>query len=362
MEEVFLDTGHEDNSGSHEATIPERLGGMAKIFESQDTDVIVYSGNIGSPADREFVKKARVNRKSNKVLLLLATYGGVPSSAYRMARCLSDMYEHITIFVNDYCKSSGTLLSLVAHEIVMGQTGEFGPLDIQVLNKEEFNERNSGLDTQYSMQVLAQESTNLFNQSFNNVRMGGMLSTKQAIEAATNLTVGLLKPIYEQLEPLKIGEMTRLMNIASDYGQRLDVGNLKEGVLQRLIANYPEHGYVIDYQEAAESIFHNVREPKSPEQVLWSILDNIIQQRMGGNTPLILFLNEFIVYPENLGNVVHEPLESDGGSDIEVNDESGTICDESVEEDSIDADVDVTSVENLTEEEGQNNEQEAAKS
>jgi hypothetical protein len=52
------------------------------------------------------------------------------------------------------------------------------------------------------------------------------------------------------------------MNIAKEYGERLDAvtHNLKEGALERLLTEYPEHGFVIDGQEAKE-LFVNVCEP-----------------------------------------------------------------------------------------------------
>ena len=323
IDDVVLDAEHKESDNNSEPSISVRLTAMAEVFQDQKVDVIVYSGSIGSPADRIFVRNCHKFKREKKVILLLATYGGVPSCAYRMARALNELYETVTVYVNDYCKSSGTLLAIVANEIVMGPLGEFGPLDIQVLNKEEFNERNSGLDTQYSLQVLAQESTSLFQRNFTNVRMGGMLSTKQALEAATNLTVGLLKPIYEQLEPLKIGEITRLMRIASDYGSRLDVGNLRDGVLNKLITDYPEHGYVIDYTEAKDKIFKNVREPKTPESVFWNILEGIISSRMGGNEPFVLFLNEFLDYHQDEDSA-EEGSTEEGGTEEGGTEEGGT--------------------------------------
>lgn len=50
------------------------------------------------------------------------------------------------------------------------------------------------------------------------------------------------------------------MRISADYGERLDIGNLQENALQRLLAKYPAHGFVIDKTEAGD-IFKSVETP-----------------------------------------------------------------------------------------------------
>jgi hypothetical protein len=43
------------------------------------------------------------------------------------------------------------------------------------------------------------------------------------------MTVGLLAPIFEQMEPLKIGEDYRSTRIAEEYALRLDAAEPKPG-------------------------------------------------------------------------------------------------------------------------------------
>ncbi len=196
---------------------------LAEYFSlEQKIDVVIYSGNIGSPADNNFRDVLSKSKKNDKVVLWLSTYGGVPDSAYRMGRALQSQYNHITVYVDRYCKSSGTLLALASDEICMSESGEFGPLDIQLLNKEESYERNSGLDSFQALSTLAERSNEIMRAQFMDLRMGARLSTKQALDAATKVTIGLLSPIYEQLEPMRLGEVHRSMQIAYEYGNRLN--------------------------------------------------------------------------------------------------------------------------------------------
>jgi hypothetical protein len=69
-----------------------------------------------------------------------------------------------------------------------------------------------------------------------------------------------MRPIYEQIDPVRLAEIERLLRIASEYGDRLDAGNLKPGALAKLLAGYPSHGFVIDRAEAG-TIFSNISEP-----------------------------------------------------------------------------------------------------
>jgi hypothetical protein len=87
------------------------------------------------------------------------------------------------------------------------------------------------------------------------------------MQTARELAVGLLAPIYGQIDPINLGELGRAMKIAEHYGERLSAksANLKPNALQRLVATYPSHFVVIDREEA-DSLFKNLREP-SPEEV-----------------------------------------------------------------------------------------------
>ena len=87
-------------------------------------------------------------------VLILTTSGGDADAAYLMARYLRRSYEKVTICVFGYCKSAGTLLALGAHEIVMGERGELGPLDVQVSTKDEMFPSRSGLEIFASLEVL----------------------------------------------------------------------------------------------------------------------------------------------------------------------------------------------------------------
>ena len=127
---------------------------------------------------------------------------------------------------------------------------------------------NSGLDI---LQALSVVTANAFDSCFSNMidiikRSGGSISTKTAAEIASNVTTGVFQPITAQVDPLRMGEAHRSMRIARDiWGAPKNRPCLKPGALERLVQDYPSHGFVIDKEEA-EKYFSKV-DDLSPEEL-----------------------------------------------------------------------------------------------
>ena len=243
--------------------------------EELDTDFILYNGAITRNGADEFILQLMVRCLRANVVLILVTRGGNADSAYRIARHLQNCYGRFTLFVSGYCKSAGTLIATGAHELVMSEYGELGPLDVQMSKRDELWESQSGLaveDTLIALQHRAQET---FVGFLLNLKegSGGSVSLKMATEVATSMTSGLFAPIYGQIDPLHVGEAGRAMNITSEYGQRLlEVGkNIEQAKLLQIISGYPSHEFVIDLKEANQ-LFKSVRQPDERESLLAALL------------------------------------------------------------------------------------------
>lgn len=265
-------------------------------LKSLDKDFILYVGEIhfGHESDLEEILST-IEAPKKEVILWLTTPGGNPDAAYSMARLLQRRYKGLTVFVNGWCKSSGTLMCLGASEIVMGDLAQLGPLDIQILNREEFGERHSGLNPIEALKSISYQSTELLRQQFLEIRFGGGLSTRQALEVATNLTGQLMSPITSQLDIMKYGEFTRSMRIAIEYGSRLakfnSSGNVKSDAITLLTTGYPSHGFVIDREEASEKLFNHVTEPGWELKALENRFQQVIDKHMSGHNSRALLVD-----------------------------------------------------------------------
>ncbi len=187
---------------------------MDVVTKKYDADVLAYIGYLIEPEDDKFILQCRTRSKKRKnLLLILSTPGGSADCAYRTARCIHRSYKvnaenppdrgTFYLYVHDICKSAGTLLALGASTLIMSQESQLGPIDVQLLKEEEVGERRSGLTPRVALETLAMEAGRAFNRLFRYMRFDSrmQLSTKMAAELAANIAVGVMEPIYAQLDP-----------------------------------------------------------------------------------------------------------------------------------------------------------------
>lgn len=261
-----------------------------EVAEEAQADIVFYSGDIEPPGDRKLVKQVRLFGSRKNVILFLTTNGGDAACAFRIARCLQRTYKQgtFTLFVDGFCKSAGTLIALGADAIVMSELAELGPLDVQLLKSDALGEQTSGLTPTRAINTLRELAFETLEASFLNLRFrsGLQITTRTALEVATNLTTGLFCPVFQQIDPMRLGEISLAMLIAEEYGTRLASESVKEGALKRLIEAYPSHGFVIDREEASQ-LFSAVREPTNKEAALAEFLSSFSGD---SRDPLVLFL------------------------------------------------------------------------
>lgn len=246
------------------------------VDANQDRDLIIISQEI-TKALHYSLSILLADKKKDKVTVFLTTTGGDPNGGYRVARCLQHHYEHIRLVIPSLCKSAGTLIAVGSHELVIGDLGELGPLDVQVRKTSELLERSSGLDLIQALEVAQSQTRDAFHNMLIEIRRGGRLSTKLAGEFAAEVATGVAAPLYNQIDPNRLGEMQRAIRIAIEYGKRLNgkSQNLKNGALEALVGDYPSHSFVIDRKEARD-LFNNVSAPTKEEddfgRILWHVL------------------------------------------------------------------------------------------
>lgn len=233
-----------------------------------DADVYVYNGALRPRVDLSFITVVDANVHREQALLVLTTNGGDPDAAYRIARYMQDRYATWSVLVAGRCKSAGTLLALGATELVFSPYGELGPLDIQLSKVDRFDQLQSGLTIQDSLNTLEERAIERYHELVRGFMLAndGLLSFGSATSAACDMVAKMYAPVFARIDPEEVGARVRSMRIASDYGKRLNArsGNLKDETLRILAETYPSHSFVIDRQEA-ETLFHNVRRASASE-------------------------------------------------------------------------------------------------
>lgn len=238
---------------------------IIKYAKEKDTDIIIYRGAIDRDGYDHISSLLESKPRRKHIILILDTLGGDPNSAYRIARAIMHHYstENFKVAITSYCKSAGTLLCIGANELIFFDKGEMGPLDTQITKQDEIAQRSSGLDILRGLSYLNNQAVDTFRSYLFDLTGAMGISTKTAAEISANITKGLYTPIYEQIEPLRLGEMNAALQIAHEYGTRLNDKSkaLKEDALNKLIHSYPTHGFVIDRAEA-RTLFEKVVPPE----------------------------------------------------------------------------------------------------
>lgn len=242
---------------------------LTSLAEDTNSDVYVHSGNMEPPADDRIITLAAKPRR-DKAYLFVATYGGLAGTAYRIMRSLQHAYTHVTVVVGGPCKSAGTLLVIGADELVMTGNAELGPLDVQLLKDDDLVERQSGLTPGAAFGALTAEARRAFQNTFIDLKYRGRLTTATAASTAANLTIGLFAPIFAQIDPIRVGEVSMANLVAHKYATELSKREngtpsiANPASIVRLLSGYPSHDYVIDRTEA-KALFSRVRHPNETE-------------------------------------------------------------------------------------------------
>lgn len=230
-------------------------------MDSTSTDLIVYVGQINR-SGYESICEVLAKRKSETVLLALATPGGDAHAGFRIARALQHCYGTFNALVPRYCKSAGTLILIGAKRLYLADMSELGPLDVQIKKGDEIVGSSSGLDIFQAVSYLQGQAMTGFRTYLIELNQDLGLSTKLASDISTRLALGMLEPVAAQIDPMKLAEMQRATEIAFAYGNRLNENskNLKTDGLTKLVTGYPSHGFVIDRKEA-KTLFIDVQQP-----------------------------------------------------------------------------------------------------
>ena len=263
------------------AEIAKLTNSVLAGLKTEDRDLFLYSGPINQESVSGFFDIVlRKENRSKNASLILTTWGGSPGPAYRMARLLQKIYSTYRVTVFGPCKSAGTLVAIGANELAFGLLGELGPLDAQLNKSDEIVGTISGIDTVRTLAVMRTEAFNAFVKYMFDLtgKSKGVISMRTASDIAAKLVTDLFQPMMQQIDPHRLSEVSRIMNISREYGKRLKMPNLKgnkESQLDYLIEGYPSHGFIIDKEEA-KTIFDKVLDATNIEQDVMKLYYNLV--------------------------------------------------------------------------------------
>ena len=274
-DEVVHIVGHLD----HRENFMDELRIVSKNYaRTHNAHVFYYNGEINQLGLKKLIdvveteKAQSVNCSDEQkiVLLILFTPGGDPHIAYKCANFLKKRYSKFQILVPGICKSAGTLMAIGAHEIYVSDFGELGPIDMQVLDRDE-GRLGSSATIRASLNAIRENSYDMFHFYMDRFNKDyGMIKLATRLIVENNMVGRIDKAIAEKIDPIELGQMHRFLQTCYQYGIRLakNGSNVDADGVTKLVYDYPEHGFVIDNTEM-QTIFKR-QIPLSPD------LDDII--------------------------------------------------------------------------------------
>lgn len=249
-------------------------------------DILLVNGSIDDKLFGPIIREITHRRANSKLVLCLVTYGGTANAAYRIGRFLQNVYDEVVAFVPSTCKSAGTLIITAAHKLVMSDFGEIGPLDVQLMPRDEIAGNRSGLVTKSALDELSTQTFNMFEKFVLGIVQASStaVSFRLAAEVAASVSAQCMSNIFEKINPDSLGQDLRDLNVATEYATRLSQKgcNLTADAIRKLVHDYPSHDFVIDLEEARDLFIHIDRpSPTLNRRILEHMSDMMIPQTRG---------------------------------------------------------------------------------
>jgi hypothetical protein len=211
--------------------------------------------------------------------LLLDSPGGDANVAYTLMRYFRRHCQRLNVIVPMFAKSAATLMTLGADLIYMGEFADLGPIDVQMKDPLKRGSKTiSPLDEFKSAEFLRDYAVELLD-SFTMLILGRSgMSIKEAIHESIPLTTGIMRPLYERIDPLEIGEHKRSLAIGEEYAIRLlalTKNPRQREIVKALVSKYPSHSFVIDADEARDLGLPVRRLEHAQEQMFLEALNGI---------------------------------------------------------------------------------------
>jgi hypothetical protein len=231
----------------------ERTTGSPVVMLVQDGTAAGHLGSLGPHLfDAFFTARADLQKLGKRPLLLVHSPGGDATSAYKLAKLMRVQCGGFDALVPLYAKSAATLLVLGANRLVLGVHAELGPLDAQYLDIDR-EEWCSALDEVQALERLHAFALEAVDRSMMLMGLRTRKKTETLLPHVLPFVTGMMKPLLEKIDTVHYSQMSRVLKVAEEYAARLlrpIHGDAAPNLARKLVESYPEHGFVIDAQEA----------------------------------------------------------------------------------------------------------------
>ena len=246
-----------ENSSS-EYLPPDFVRGIRSLEKHLDMRVWLWIENENhGPINLELYEKFFDQRdslpKDQPVALLIHSEGGDTAAAYKLATLLVKRCGEFTALVPSCAKSAATLMAIGSSRIILGLYAELGPLDIQVFNEKD-EKMESALNHVQALERLGADSMRVMDTMVRLLLSRMDKPINDVVRLAIEFSTSLVKPLMENIDVVEYTGRSRQLKMGEEYAIRLlqdHYGRIKaKKIAGSLVSNYPDHGFVIDINEA----------------------------------------------------------------------------------------------------------------
>lgn len=251
-----------------------------KIFILSQNDPDVFLGKLDPLLVKILLsKRSKLSKVKKSVAVLLHSPGGYAKEAYQIAQLFNKLYGSFVVIVPRYAKSAATLLALGASRIVMGEFAELGPLDAQYYDPER-EQQVSALDEVQGLERLHAFSLEAVDRTMLLLKQRSGKKIKTLLPMIFKFVSDMLFPLFDKVDTVQYTKMSRGLRVAEEYAVRLLNSKYNqrdsESIARKLVEKYPDHGFLIDMEEALRIDAKLVNVPDAAENaILNNIMDDI---------------------------------------------------------------------------------------
>lgn len=233
----------------------EAMIGMPVLLCIQNDPSIEY-GNIDSGVVDGFMRIRHELPKGQQVALLIDSGGGQANAAFEVAKILRRHCGGFTAVIPQYAKSAATLLALGAKKILLGEYAQLGPLDAQILHRESEDDPGyrSALEEVQAIERLRAEAWQALDEAVILLLNRTRKTVNSILPFSIEFTAQMMRPLFEKVDVVQYTRMSRMLKIGEEYAIRLLRPLYSEhdakSIADKLVRNYPTHGFIIDAHEA----------------------------------------------------------------------------------------------------------------
>jgi hypothetical protein len=239
-----------------------------KISEKRQRPIISYVtsfrqnavANMASDVVAQFIKNVdRIPGDKKEIDIVLISYGGDPTVAYRLISILRERFKKIGVLLPYTAYSAATLMALGADEIVMHPYSNLGPVDPQLTHKKQNQEQ---------IHFGSEDLRNYIDFIKQDVGLSDQEQMQKSFEI-----------ICKEVGAVPIGIAKRSSQLALSMGEKLlslhmSDNNKAKSIAETLNKSFYHHGYPLGRTEAKKMGLPITNPESDLEELLWEIYES----------------------------------------------------------------------------------------